>query len=146
MNSRRNGEILVVAGTNGAGKSSVIGHYHRTLGDTIYNPDEVARKLREIRPELTVPEANSQAWHRGVYELRNAIATGGAFAFETTLGGNTVPSLLERAADSGLDVHVLYVALSSADLHVERVKARARAGGHDIPVARRSGSGMIRAG
>ncbi len=136
MATRRRGEILVVAGTNGAGKSSVIGHFHRTAGSTIYNPDDVARKLRGIQPGLGVEEANARAWQRGVDELRKAIRTNGDFAFETTLGGTTVPSLLEEAHDCGLDVHVLYVALESSALHVERVKARARAGGHDIPEAK----------
>src|SRR5262249_23433068 len=35
----------------------------------------------------------------------------------------------------GCQVIVWYVGLASADLHVARVKARARQGGHDIPEA-----------
>ena len=57
------------------------------------------------------------------------------FAFETTLGANTIPRLLAEAASQGIDVHVWYAGLSSPELHIERVRARARKGGHDIPEA-----------
>lgn len=136
MPQGRRGEIVVLAGTNGGGKSSVGGHHLRAAGDTYYNPDEVARKLREFRPELSVKDANVQAWKRGVTELRKAIENHSDFAFETTLGGNTVPGLIEEAADQGLDVHMWYVALANADLHVHRVQERAARGGHDIPEAK----------
>jgi predicted ABC-type ATPase len=136
MPQGRRGEIVVLAGTNGGGKSSVGGHHLRAVGDTYYNPDEIARRIREIRPELSQRDANAQAWERGVVELRKAIENHSDFAFETTLGGNTVPGLIEEAADRGLDVHMWYVGLASADLHVQRVRERATRGGHDIPEAK----------
>lgn len=132
MPKRGRGEIVVLAGTNGGGKSSVGGHHLRATGDTYYNPDEVARKILEIRPELSQKDANVQAWERGVHELRQAIENHSVFAFETTLGGNTIPRLVEEAAEQGLDVHVWYVALSSANLHVQRVQERVARGGHPI--------------
>ena len=55
---------------------------------------------------------------------QNAIAERLDFAFETTLGGRTITALLDEAASSGAHVHVWYVGLSSADLHVARVRAR----------------------
>src|SRR5690606_18196292 len=38
-------------------------------------------------------------------------------------------------AARGFRVHVLYVGLESPELHLRRVRARVRAGGHDIPEA-----------
>ena len=55
------------------------------------------------------------------------------FAFETTLGGSTMPRLLSEAASQGFEVRIWYVGLASADLHIARVRNRVRAGGHDIP-------------
>jgi predicted ABC-type ATPase len=78
-------------------------------------------------------EANAAAWHQGRRLLERAIAERLDFAFETTLGGNTLAALLAQAADKGAEVHVLYIGLSSPELHLERVRARVRAGGHDIP-------------
>ncbi|MGH8574211.1 MAG: hypothetical protein ACREX8_16790 [Gammaproteobacteria bacterium] len=57
------------------------------------------------------------------------------FAFETTLGANTIPRLLAEAASQGIEVHVWYAGLSSPELHIERVRSRVRKGGHDIPEA-----------
>ncbi|HEX6746037.1 MAG TPA: zeta toxin family protein [Longimicrobium sp.] len=130
--------IYVVAGTNGAGKSSVAGALFRKLGTNYFNPDEAARRILETNPDTDLSQANSEAWLLGKRLLENAIASRTEFAFETTLGGNTIPLLLEQAADEGMAVQILYVGLDSPELHIARVKARVKAGGHDIP------EGMIR--
>lgn len=41
--------------------------------------------------------------------------------------------MLAEAARSGIEVRVWYVGLASPELHVERVAARVRRGGHAIP-------------
>jgi predicted ABC-type ATPase len=125
--------ISVLAGTNGAGKSSVAGAAIRARGGEYFNPDEAARRILEAHPGLGVEEANSRAWLLGKRLLEDAIARRGEFAFETTLGGNTIPELLRRAHNTGLDVRVWYVGLESPELHIARVKARVARGGHDIP-------------
>jgi len=65
--------------------------------------------------------------------LERAIAEQLDFAFETTLGGNTITHLLEQALDAGMEVRIWYVGLSSPELHIARVRARVAKGGHDIP-------------
>ncbi len=127
--------IYVLAGTNGAGKSSIGGAAFRAAGTDYFNPDEAARRIASLDPALTREQANSAAWSQGKRLLERAIRERLSFAFETTLGGNTITRLLERALDAGLDVRVWYVGLEGAELHVARVKARAAAGGHDIPEA-----------
>jgi predicted ABC-type ATPase len=127
--------IYVLAGVNGAGKSSVGGAAIRDLGGEYYNPDEAARSLTLANPRLGQTEANSKAWLIGKKLLEKAIANGLDFAFETTLGANTIPALLRDAAQQGFEVHVWYAGLSSPELHVARVKSRVKKGGHDIPEA-----------
>lgn len=126
-------EIVVLAGTNGAGKSSVGGEALREAGVPYFNADEIAREYRAVRPDATPEEANSWAWNQGKALLERAIERRLRFAFETTLGGNTMTGLLLRAANVGLPVRMWYVGLSSAELHVERVRARVDRGGHPIP-------------
>jgi predicted ABC-type ATPase len=87
------------------------------------------------RPGLKQAEANAAAWHQGRRLLERAIAERLDFAFETTLGGSTLARLLALAADQGAEVHLLYIGLSSPELHIARVRSRVRAGGHDIPEA-----------
>ena len=124
--------VYVIAGVNGAGKSSVAGETFRQSGADYYNPDEAARRLVTANPSLKQTEANSAAWHEGVRLLKRAIDERLDFAFETTLGANTIPRLLREAANAGVDIHVWYVGLESPELHIARVKARVARGGHDI--------------
>ena len=73
------------------------------------------------------------AWKKGKELLQRAIAERLSFAFETTLGGNTITSLLETALAAGLEVRVWYAGLSSPELHIQRVRARVIKDGHNIP-------------
>lgn len=125
--------IYVLAGVNGAGKSSIAGAAFRAYGADYYNPDEVARALKTANPGLTQAEANSAAWQRGRALLERAIAERLDFAFETTLGAGTIPRLLARAAKNGIEVHLWYAGLATPELHIARVRARVARGGHDIP-------------
>jgi predicted ABC-type ATPase len=122
-----------LAGTNGAGKSSVAGAMFLAKGTEYFNPDEAASRIRSVNPGLSEAEANSEAWNQGKRLLQRAITERLSFAFETTLGGNTIPALLSSALSAGLDVRIWYVGLSSVELHVARVRARVEKGGHAIP-------------
>src|SRR5262245_10528714 len=104
----------------------------RAAGADHFNPDEAARQILEANPGATVEDANGAAWLEGKRLLERAIAEHGNFAFATTLGGNTITSLLVGAMDAGIDVHIWYVALNSPELHIARVRARVSRGGHDI--------------
>ncbi len=125
--------IEVLAGANGAGKSSVGGERFRREGGDYFNPDEVTRRIRARHPGLSEATANSAAWLQGRRLLERAIAQRLDFAFETTLGGRTIAALLEHAAVTGLEVRMWFVGLDSPERHIARVKARVGKGGHDIP-------------
>lgn len=123
----------MLAGVNGAGKSSIGGATFRSRGADYFNPDEVAGELRASRPDLGRREANGTAWQIGRALLERAIRDRLDFAFETTLGGTTITRLLEHAAQAELDIFIWYVGVETPELHIERVAARVRRGGHPIP-------------
>jgi predicted ABC-type ATPase len=125
-------QLQVIAGVNGAGKSSIIGAAIRDFGGNYYNPDEAARAMMAADPDLKLVEANAAAWLHGKEELERAIEEGLDFAFETTLGANTMPRKIEEAAVAGFEVRVWFVGLGSAELHIARVRLRVSKGGHDI--------------
>ena len=127
------GEIVVIAGVNGAGKSSAAGRRILDEGLPWWNPDEEAPRLRSLRPGLDREVANEAAWRAGVQLLRDRCSSDGILAFETTLGGGTITGILEDAARRGKRIRVIYVGLESPDLHLARVRARVARGGHDIP-------------
>lgn len=128
--------IYVLAGTNGAGKSSIAGAMLLQQGTEYFNPDEAAKRILSANPTLSQIDANSIAWNEGKRLLERAIRARLNFAFETTLGGHTIKSLLESALAEGIHVRIWYVGLNSPELHIARVRARVAKGGHDIPEAR----------
>ena len=132
-------QIFVLAGCNGAGKSSLGGQAFLASGIPYFNPDLAAREAISVASTrgrtMTQGEANAWAWNEGVARLRRAVAERGNYAFETTLGGDTMGGLLTEAADAGRAINVWCVGLDSVELHVARVRQRVVRGGHDIPRA-----------
>jgi len=124
--------LYVLAGVNGAGKSAIGGRLLRRRGLEYFDPDEFARGLGR-QTGRGVEQRNAEAWRFGKELLEHAIAEGRNHAFETTLGGNTIPRLVANAATAGHRVVVWYCGLVSPELHIERVRQRVAAGGHDIP-------------
>ncbi len=102
-------------------------------GAGYFNPDHAAARIRSANPHLSEAEANGEAWRQGIHLLERAIAGRLNFAFETTLGGNTIPALLSSALSSGLEVRIWYAGLANVELHIARVATRVQKGGHRIP-------------
>jgi predicted ABC-type ATPase len=125
--------LYILAGVNGAGKSSVVGAVIQQHGASFFNPDEAARRIQSANPGVRLEEVNSRAWQEGVRLLTRAVAERLTFALETTLGGSTISELLASAAASGMEVRMWYVGLDSPERHMARVRSRVEKGGHDVP-------------
>src|SRR5258708_18273885 len=102
-------------------------------GVEFFNPDKAAVQIRSPNPGIPIEEANSVAWRQGKRLFERAIAERLNFAFETTLGGQTITGLLASALSAGVEVRIWYVGLSSPELHIARVRSKVARGGHDIP-------------
>lgn len=105
----------------------------RERGSDYFNPDEAARKLMAANRGLDQAAANGAAWRQGRDLLERAIRENLEFVIETTLGGGTMTRMLAEAAARGIAVRAWYVGLAGVELHIRRVRARVRLGGHDIP-------------
>lgn len=127
--------LYVLAGVNGAGKSSIGGtSLRRRTGMDWFNPDTFTRQLIEATG-APLADANATAWQEGVRLLENAMTNGTDYAFETTLGGNTIAAKL-RQANRTHDVLMWYCGLDSPEHHIARVNLRVSRGGHAIPEAK----------
>lgn len=126
--------IYVLAGVNGAGKSSLGGRALAQSGLEWFNPDTFAREWAALTGG-TLAEANGVAWREGVRRLDDAIAQGRDHAFETTLGGSSIAARLHAAAATH-DVVIWYGGLDLPEHHIARVRLRVAGGGHDIPEAK----------
>ena len=103
--------ISVLAGVNGAGKSSIGGAAIRSAGQDWYNPDELARVMQAKFPDRSLQQINSAVWHEGRHRLEKTIRDKTDFAFETTLGGSTITNTLLDAIAAGVSVNVWYCGL-----------------------------------
>jgi predicted ABC-type ATPase len=140
LRAARTANIYVLAGCNGAGKSSIGGAALRQSGSEFFNPDEAAERITAAHPArnrpLTQARINATAWDEGRRLWKRAIDERADFAFETTLGGRTMTALLEQAERAGASVHIWFAGLTDIDLHIDRVRRRVAKGGHDIPAAK----------
>jgi predicted ABC-type ATPase len=123
--------VIVIAGPNGAGKSTAAPSLLRDALQVseFVNADAIAGGLSAFRPESVAIPAGRAMLER-MQHLAEAEAN---FAFETTLASRSFAPWLARLKRRGYHVHVLFLWLESADLAVDRVAARVRVGGHDVP-------------
>jgi predicted ABC-type ATPase len=125
--------IFVLAGVNGAGKSSIGETIFRAEGSVVFNPDTIALKIRALHPDISAALANGHAWSIGKELLEEAIGQKRDYRFETTLGGRSIARLLQSATREGHLLHMWFCGLESPELHLQRVRSRVTRGGHDIP-------------
>ena len=126
--------ILVLAGTNGAGKSSIGGAFLRrgrrsSISTPTKSPGRCVSPTRASTPRRPTVAPGRPA---GASSSRPS-ATATTSRSETTLGGRTITGLLLEALRHGFEVRVWYAGLATPELHVARVATRVRRGGHDIP-------------
>ena len=121
-NTARKPIVLVFAGPNGSGKTTV------TRGLPMFGTYVNADDIKAVY-EITDLEAAQQA-----EMLRSALINKRVdFSFETVLSTERNLLLLENAKRLGYEVQCVYVLTCDENINVARVKARHAAGGHDVP-------------
>jgi len=124
---------IVIAGPNGAGKTTFAREFLlREVGVVHFvNADLIAGGLSPLRPELAARRAGRLV----LTELDRLAKTRKDFAFESTLSGRTYLRLLHRWKADGYRIDIVFLSLPSVQLAHQRVAARVRQGGHDVPRA-----------
>jgi predicted ABC-type ATPase len=123
-------DAVLIAGANGAGKTT----FARSLVPAVYpearflNVDEIQR----LDARFAHPLAAGREMLRS---LAAAEADGASFALETTLSSNMYVRRIAEWRSAGYVVSLHFIELPSEQHAVDRVAARARAGGHDVPEA-----------
>lgn len=115
----------IIGGVNGVGKSTLAGVLKAVSADfgTLVDADKLA--LRH--------GGNFEGGREAVKLIRECVSRGDDFTQETTLSGGKTARTIAEAHENGYFVRLYYVALSSAEESVSRIKNRVRKGGHDIP-------------
>jgi len=124
-------QILILAGPNGAGKTTFAREFLATEANcpTFLNADIVAAELSPLQPERAAMRAARFTLQR----IREEVATGENFAFETTLGNRSYAHSIREWQAAGYHVALWFLALSSVEVALARVAQRVLQGGHNIP-------------
>jgi predicted ABC-type ATPase len=120
--------MIVVAGPPGSGKSSIFPV--RSFGVACFNADDRAAELNH-GSYIGIPKHIRQAVNREFEAfVLTCIKNRTSLAIETTLRTAVTFEQASRAKAAGFTTEMRYLALRDFAMHVERVKARADAGGH----------------
>ena len=122
-------QLWVLAGGNGAGKSTFYHQYLSKYGIKFVNADLIARTMDTDHPERLSYEAATLAT-----EMReNMIAQGESFCFETVFSHESKIDFIAVAKAHGYTVILVYIHLINPSLNEARVYQRTLEGGHNVP-------------
>ena len=122
LNMQKKPEIVVFAGPNGSGKTTVT--KLAKIIEPYINADDIKKSTNCSDMEAAVKAT----------ELREKlVAENKSFTFETVLSTRRNLDLLIKAKKQGYFIRCIYVLTSSPQINILRVKARSESGGHDVP-------------
>ena len=122
-------QLWVLAGGNGAGKSTFYNLYLAKYGIKFVNADLIAKDINSDNPEgLSYQAATVAAKIR-----EDLISQGVSFCFETVFSHESKIDFLAQAKANGYKIILVYIHLFDSSLNEARVRQRVSEGGHNVP-------------
>jgi len=122
-------QLWLLAGGNGAGKSTFYRTRLQPLDLPFVNADIIAR---ELYPDA--PEEHSYDAARIAEEIRyGLLREGRGFCFETVFSHPSKIDFVAHAKTLGYQVILVFIHLKSAELNKARISQRLESGGHHVP-------------
>ena len=122
-------ELIIIAGANGAGKTTFARPYVKELGFDFLNADDIAKMLADQGEKSPMVKAGRFFFEKLDTSLKNSQD----LVVETTLSGTYISKVAKRAKIAGYSLKVIYIFLDSPEMCILRVKTRLKKGGHDVP-------------
>ena len=121
--------LWVLAGGNGAGKSTFYNLHLAKYGIKFVNADLIAKDIDSENPEGVSYHAATVA--ANIRE--DLISQGVSFCFETVFSHESKIDFLAQAKANGYEIILIYIHLFDSSLNEARVKQRVSEGGHSVP-------------
>ncbi len=122
--------LIIIAGVNGAGKTTFAKPYVKERGYDFLNADEIAKDLENEGTENAMIAAGRIFFQR----LNDYLEMDKSFVVETTLSGTYINKVAKSAKAKGYTISMIYVFIDDVEMSIQRVKNRVLKGGHDVPI------------
>ncbi len=129
-------EIIIIAGPNGSGKTSVTKRLlkHQWSEGLLYiNPDEIAN---DIFGDWNSNDAIIKAANYCELLRENCLEQKQSFVFETVMSSSAKVDFIIRAKLAGYFIRVFFIATKHPAINAARVANRVMQGGHDVPISK----------
>ncbi|APS58056.1 AAA family ATPase [Piscirickettsia salmonis] len=123
-------QLWVIAGPNGSGKTTLAQRYFKDKLPVV-NPDEIAKELDPNDPHQL--KTATKAGKLAAKQRKDYLDQSKNFAFETTFSGKGELVLMQKAADAGFKVNLVFISTDSPTISRGRIRQRVSEGGHHIP-------------
>ena len=136
MNSNRKPELIIIAGPNGSGKTSVTQKFlHHDWSDgTLYiNPDIVAN---ELFGDWNNSESVIKAAKHCEALREQCLMDKQSFVFETVFSSMDKIDFVYRAKNAGFFIRIFFIATEHPSINASRIAKRVMEGGHDVPISK----------
>ncbi len=121
--------LWILAGGNGAGKSTFYRLYLSKYGIKFINADLIAK-------EIDSKNSENLSYHAAALAAKireDLINQGVSFCFETVFSHESKIDFIAKAKAHGYKITLVYIHLSSPELNEARVHQRISEGGHSVP-------------
>ena len=129
-------KLIVIAGPNGSGKTSVTGKIlqHEWVEECEYiNPDNIAR---DVFGDWNSPAAVIKAAQLAAEMRENCLGNRKSMIFETVLSAPDKIDFIIRAKRAGFFIRLFFVGTDNPAINASRVAQRVMEGGHDVPITK----------
>jgi len=134
MKDIQNPRLIVVAGPNGSGKTTITEKLlrHEWMEDCVYiNPDFIAQQ--EFGDWNSI-EAVIKAANRAQEIRENCLINMTSMALETVFSTPEKVEFVQRAKAVGFFVRLFFICTNDPSINAQRVAFRIMEGGHDVPI------------
>lgn len=126
--------LIIVAGPNGSGKTTITEKLLRLewmKGCEYINPDFIAQ--HEFG-DWNDPQAVIKAANRAKRIRENCLSSMTSMAFETVFSTNEKLEFVQRSKAAGFFIRLFFVCTNDPTINAQRVAQRVMEGGHDVPI------------